>query len=970
MKTATKSLVRKLLATQNTAEVIKQLGYPTARRQHFESRWLRALPILNQTRGVVWGAERPELLITETLAFHDRRTEDLKGASDYQDDEMDGTSTDHYPDVDMDQRLRPRGSLFVELYNPWSPDGQLPPELYTRLDGTTNYLPDYTRDANGVPLKGVDLSRLSTWGIKETFNAANIPIADQATLTTDPSDGIVKRSPVWRLIVVDDWPRARNDDRATIGNDRSELGRPQKVGDTPPDVKSKPAALPAYYQGMVTDVEGWDATKPPPYRAPDPDFDAEFNSAFTPTQVPAEKNLFNIEYPYIEREFYFTTDNSPTVKAGTGWGQRVTPTIYAQDWDYSAKKFKLRIPDRYIKLTGVTYGPSDVNPLLKWSRTQKFIPIGLEQQKGVNTPVIAPILPGRYGVIGSAGTRYLPNPGQPLPNIYTTTIGRQDDSTKNTSDTRNAKSFLQGTRRIEFHPSKDPNTQQISVDSNGGDPKDKVQMGGTFDPYAVEIGRDNELINDQGTVKNIEDSDAAGNAPTGTPNSNFYQPCVTIPVEGMSASEPPWGYGPREEQAAEKELAIAQEQKATHPGWPDPVKTVHPFDPLGAEGEGSYSNGSPGTNNERSYDKPFDLAPELTRTGTTANYRTVHLQRLANPELPWNPLPGKYKDPAGNDLHRPNLPINPYRTIDSSTVNLTAFNGPSSEEHIIGGKDHADQPEIEGKLRPWELASGELTKYLQNMPQGRQVWYFRSTERGFWNRLNFAAGAGATPTKVAPPERVLWAQEPALVDLRKPAKNEILDLITGRQMTMRYDEVPYQAPDDIRGPQKINKCHCNMVLEHSLGFGNESFGLLYDKQGATTGSLAPTVSAIGAPAPGRFIFTYDVNATTGSVNTSPPPITVSSTNPWLAWGNRPYVSAEELLKVPAASQAQMLRQYATIDPNLLPANRPNPYGLAELGTQPNASAQRDAVGRHASAVWMFGKRLCSVQQWSYGFGSK
>ncbi len=31
---------------------------------------------LNQTRGVVWGAERPELLITETLAFHDRRTED------------------------------------------------------------------------------------------------------------------------------------------------------------------------------------------------------------------------------------------------------------------------------------------------------------------------------------------------------------------------------------------------------------------------------------------------------------------------------------------------------------------------------------------------------------------------------------------------------------------------------------------------------------------------------------------------------------------------------------------------------------------------------------------------------------------------------------------------------------------------------------------------------------------------------
>ena len=40
-----------------------------------------------------------------------------------------------------------------------------------------------------------------------------------------------------------------------------------------------------------------------------------------------------------------------------------------------------------------------------------------------------------------------------------------------------------------------------------------------------------------------------------------------------------------------------------------------------------------------------------------------------------------------------------------------------------------------------------------------------------------------------------------------------------------------------------------------------------------------------------------------------PPI-VESTNPWLAWDNRPYVSAEELLKVPAASQSQMLKMYS------------------------------------------------------------
>ena len=65
----------------------------------------------------MWGCERPELLITETLAFHDRRTEDL----DNDDGPMPGnTTTSTSKDEDFDQRLRPQGSFFVELYNPWN----------------------------------------------------------------------------------------------------------------------------------------------------------------------------------------------------------------------------------------------------------------------------------------------------------------------------------------------------------------------------------------------------------------------------------------------------------------------------------------------------------------------------------------------------------------------------------------------------------------------------------------------------------------------------------------------------------------------------------------------------------------------------------------------------------------------------------------------------------------------------------
>ena len=84
-------------------------------------------------RDVVWGCERPELLITETLAFHDRRTEDL-------DDSGNGTVSDPEGDAmmdptalenDFDQKLRPRGALYVELYNPWTSNAERhPAEFY------------------------------------------------------------------------------------------------------------------------------------------------------------------------------------------------------------------------------------------------------------------------------------------------------------------------------------------------------------------------------------------------------------------------------------------------------------------------------------------------------------------------------------------------------------------------------------------------------------------------------------------------------------------------------------------------------------------------------------------------------------------------------------------------------------------------------------------------------------------------
>ncbi len=127
-------------------------------------------------RGVVWGAERPELLITETLATHDLRTEDLM------DEEPNGGETAALvdatvdPDPDFDQRYRPSGSFFLELFNPHFD--------YTNATNATQqgvHKPLEIYDGNG----GVALNRISAGGAG---------------------------SPVWRVIIVQGAARNENPD--------------------------------------------------------------------------------------------------------------------------------------------------------------------------------------------------------------------------------------------------------------------------------------------------------------------------------------------------------------------------------------------------------------------------------------------------------------------------------------------------------------------------------------------------------------------------------------------------------------------------------------------------------------------------------------------------------------------------------------------------------------------------------------
>ncbi len=95
---------------------------------------------------VVWGMEFPELALTESLAFHDKRMKDTQ-------DDPSGLDTNSMPTPDnhMDQYRLPQGSAFLEIFNlrtTATSDNQYtpaaPPTLYTQ-DGSSNVLLDLSR---------------------------------------------------------------------------------------------------------------------------------------------------------------------------------------------------------------------------------------------------------------------------------------------------------------------------------------------------------------------------------------------------------------------------------------------------------------------------------------------------------------------------------------------------------------------------------------------------------------------------------------------------------------------------------------------------------------------------------------------------------------------------------------------------------------------------------------------------------
>ncbi len=169
-----------------------------------------------EAHGVVWGVERPEILITETHAWHDRRSEDLSSSSTPTGPGGGNTTTGDptNPDLTFDQRLVPIPAAFIELYNPWvtqystlnsgtaapylyaPASEEVPGDLYYDTNNTNAGLHPLVQPYSGTtpnPPIGVVLNKLDPTGNSPVWRlafASLLPAAGAGSVPTvpDPDD--------------------------------------------------------------------------------------------------------------------------------------------------------------------------------------------------------------------------------------------------------------------------------------------------------------------------------------------------------------------------------------------------------------------------------------------------------------------------------------------------------------------------------------------------------------------------------------------------------------------------------------------------------------------------------------------------------------------------------------------------------------------------------------------------------------
>ena len=149
----------------------------------------------------VWGCERPEVLITETWAWHNRRTDDLNTTGQVVDSP---TAT---ADDDFDQQRRPQGAFFVELFSPWSSTAsRYDPTTVKPVDVTDWTKPSESMRAEPLPVEFAsdeDANGNGTLDSGEDINGnGQLDMRTWHDSSINLSGTAPSGSPIWRLVTV------------------------------------------------------------------------------------------------------------------------------------------------------------------------------------------------------------------------------------------------------------------------------------------------------------------------------------------------------------------------------------------------------------------------------------------------------------------------------------------------------------------------------------------------------------------------------------------------------------------------------------------------------------------------------------------------------------------------------------------------------------------------------------------------
>ena len=693
--------------------------------------------------GVVWGMEQPELLLTESLNFHDKRARDT---------DLDSTgklTTDAMnADENYDQYRFPQGSTFLELYAPRS--------TYVASDPVLPGAPPslYQQDGNAGGRVKLDLSRRApgsaTWGSQ----------------------------PVWRIGI---------------------------SASTPPDVNNaqyKEQPNVSYQTADSNNAAG----RPLRVAALDPQFatTADLNGSIGVTPV-AEEVLgsglfrngqdFNTNPQEFDRLVWFIPTKGSALP---------------------------RVPN--LRGNNAQNQNGDLDNLVYYNRSITNGPVLLE---GGNYLVVGP---RRETNVGSLTAN--PTSGAP----WSAKLRRNDLSLPNGK------------------PIHSPSHQMISLDVNNI--TTNLLNGESIFRYRQDWST--ALKTPVGLVCAAEPPDM----PAGNQNNVSWNSCFPNGI-GLNISMP----NPIPNQGYWQQNNIPEFRLNT-----DDRRNNRSDERFGYNDLPPDSWFDVNTLTGRLPDKPFDydastnpiLFPRMKDTGTYENVRTAYLQRLADPEMAYDPI------------------NNPYITVDWISLDLTVFNGEAPSD----GDDKDDSPrDVSFQSRYKDGGMRKDAPGKSNAPNN-----FKATGQPPQKALtNGTKEWGISYHSVSTAEmRKTVAQPGNVVTLNPPATGPQAD----RYPSYFMHQLGYatQQPGDAAG---------NQPLHHSAtSLGYINVGYRFGSISGLAGDTADNFDGFGTP---------QLIPSQPDYNGSPRDLTSP------VWFNRSFANSHELMLVPITSAGQFGAFFSTSD---------------------------------------------------------